>query len=178
MRTCGDEKIVNAHLADGGYFDNFGVVTVVNWMRSLTPEQRVEMKNHKVLVILIRAFSDSEADEGKDGSSLGKKDGKGWLYATAGPILTMYNVRNTSQNDRNTTELSLIKDLLEKELGGKIEPISFVLKEKSPLSWKLSEYEALKIEEGIRKNPGNMKALELVRQAFPRPSPAPAPSHL
>ncbi|HEV2851412.1 MAG TPA: patatin-like phospholipase family protein [Thermoanaerobaculia bacterium] len=180
METCGEEEIVNAHLADGGYFDNFGVVTVINWMRSLTKEQRDEMKHHKVLVILIRAFSDPEGDDGPDGNAPGKKDGKGWLYATAGPILTMYNVRNTAQNDRNTTELSLIKDLLEKELGGKIEPVSFVLKEKSPLSWKLSDQEAARIQEGIRKNPANMKELEKVRQAFPRPVPAPAlpPSRL
>jgi hypothetical protein len=180
MNTCGEEEIANAHLADGGYFDNFGVVTVVNWMRSLTPEQRAEMKNHQVLVILIRAFSDSEAGEGQNGSPPGKKDGKGWLYATAGPILTMYNVRNTAQNDRNTTELSLIKDLLEKELGGKIEPVSFVLKEKSPLSWKLSDQEAARIQEGIRKNPANMEQLEKVRQAFRRPAPPPAltPSRL
>lgn len=178
MKTCGEEKIANAHLADGGYFDNYGVVTVINWMRSLKDKQRAEMKNHRVLVILIRAFSDSEAGEEQNGNASGKKDGKGWLYATAGPILTMYNVRNTAQNDRNTTELSLIKDLLEKELGGKIEPLPFVLKEKSPLSWKLSEQEAARIQEGIRKNPANMKQLETVRQAFHRPAPPLASSRL
>jgi hypothetical protein len=164
MDSCGKEKIDGVHLADGGYFDNFGVVTVINWMRSLTEPQRAEMKNHRVFLILVRAFSGDKEGQGEE--RVGGTTRRGWLYATAGPILTMYNVRNAAQTDRNATELSLIKDIFKKELGGEPELVPFVLEEKSPLSWKLSEMEAKKIRNGIQGNPANRRSLEQVRKAF------------
>ncbi|HEV2844895.1 MAG TPA: patatin-like phospholipase family protein, partial [Thermoanaerobaculia bacterium] len=85
------------HLADGGYYDNFGVVTAVNWLRSLTATPQLEeLRRRGVILVLIRAFPEGKKDGG------GQDVERGWFYATGGPILTMYNVRTSSQSFHNS----------------------------------------------------------------------------
>ena len=170
IEDCGGEAIPNLHLADGGYFDNFGVVTVINWVRSLRPDQRKELASHRILLILIRAFPSDDGEEAGDSRNReeAKANSKGWLYATVGPILTIVNVRNVSQDDRNVTEISLLKDLLRSEVEDRLEVVPFELSTRSPLSWKLTAEQARTIRQGIQDDPGNQRCLDRVREIFQR----------
>ena len=97
------------HLADGGYYDNFGVVTAVNWLRSLLPSHLDDLRQRGVLLVLIRAFPEAAEPRAGGGSARARQ---GWLFATAGPLLTMYNVRTSTQAFHNNAEVGLLKELL------------------------------------------------------------------
>ncbi|HSG38179.1 MAG TPA: hypothetical protein VLE27_00955, partial [Thermoanaerobaculia bacterium] len=161
------ERFRELHLADGGYYDNFGVVTAVNWLRSLTATPQLEeLRRRGVLLVLIRAFPE------------GRKDGaledveRGWLYATAGPILTMYNVRTSTQAFHNNLEVEMLQDAWEKAYKVKLTPVIFELRQKAPLSWKLTGLERKAILGGWEEA-GNQESLRRVKGLFPDPRPSP-----
>ena len=155
------------HLADGGYFDNFGVVTAVNWLRSLTgTPQLEELRRRGVLLVLIRAFPERRRDGGAEGED------RGWLYATGGPILTMYNVRTSSQSFHNSVELEMLQDAWERAYRVRLTPVIFELRKKAPLSWKLTAPERQAILDGWMET-RNRESLRRVRGMFPKPAPSP-----
>lgn len=131
------------HLADGGYYDNFGVVTAVNWLQAILPAHREELRRRGVLLVLIRAFPQKDTVDPK-GEGAG-----GWFYTTVGPLSTIYNVRTASQAVRNDTDLSLLKQSLAGS-GVRLESIPFELEKESPLSWKLTDREREEIQAGWR----------------------------
>lgn len=91
------------HVADGGYFDNFGVVTAVDWLNELVLPKHKEIGIERVLLLEIRAFPDVKPlDTAPDKA-------RGWLMAVAGPLLTVFAARNSTQAQRNKDE---VKDLL------------------------------------------------------------------
>ena len=91
------------HLADGGYFDNYGVVTAVDYLQDILPLVASEpSERQRVLVLQIRVSNtDSEQATAK----------RGWLFAWLGPPLTMLRVRNATQIARNDVELQLLTAL-------------------------------------------------------------------
>jgi len=97
------------HFADGGYIDNEGMVTVIEWLYDLLDpayfplEERVK-KFDQILIIRIMPFPASAANEADQG--------KGWLYSTLGPIETLMNVRTSSQQERNDLAIQLFRQAL------------------------------------------------------------------
>jgi hypothetical protein len=157
------------HLADGGYFDNFGVVTAVNWLRSLTATPQLEeLRRRGVLLVLIRAFPERQRNGGAEGED------RGWLYATGGPILAMYNVRTSSQSFHNSVELEMLRDAWEKAYQVKLTPVIFELRKKAPLSWKLTDTERKAILDGWMET-RNRESLRRVKGMFPALAPNPSP---
>ncbi|HEX3556636.1 MAG TPA: hypothetical protein VIA62_25725 [Thermoanaerobaculia bacterium] len=163
-RTASGPARPDLHLADGGYYDNFGVVSVVNWLRTLREEQRQQLRR-RLLVILIRAFPDS----GAAGRGLGP-----WLSSTLGPVVTMYKVRTSTQAFHNSSELAMTKELL-KSSGMELEPIIFQLERQSPLSWKLTDAERQAIIKDGWQEKGNQASLARVKEFFGRPLSSPSP---
>jgi hypothetical protein len=95
------------HVADGGYVDNEGVFTVVDWLGQLLhyyeqPENRGRRPFDRILVIRVQPFPYAAA--GPPGTN------EGWLYAALGPVLTIQNVRVASQAERNGVALKLLSD--------------------------------------------------------------------
>lgn len=170
-RAPGDFQL---HLADGGYYDNHGVVTAVYWLRSLTATPQLEeLRRRGVLLALIRAFPERERTGGN------VDEDRGWLYFKGGPILTMYNVRTSSQSFHNSVELEMLRDAWEKAYQVRLTPVIFELREKAPLSWKLTGPERKAILDGWREK-RNQDSLRRVRELFPAAvspggSPPPAP---
>lgn len=148
------------HLADGGYFDNYGVVTAVNWLRSLVPAHLDDLRRRGVLLVLIRAFPQAEPRGATDDAR------RGWLYATAGPILTMYNVRTSAQAFHNDVEVALLKEMWERGFQVKLTPVLFELREKAPLSWRLTRPQRDAILRGWSE-PENQESLRVVKGLFP-----------
>ncbi len=84
-RYVGENPKGNYHIADGGYFDNSGMVTMVEWLNEwLDPQKGLNIK--RVLLLQINAFPESTP-------SKSKIEG-GWFQAIIGPLLTLFSVRD------------------------------------------------------------------------------------
>lgn len=148
------KKLQTYHIADGGYFDNSGVLTAVEWLDQLLEEDKEEVK--RVLIIVINPFpvpdSDSkpsQCDNKIPLKSVLSNSFSGIMNAAISPIMTLFKVRNSTLNSRNYKELDLLKDAYEyknkKDKEGKerikILRIDYSSKmdENTPLSWKLTK---------------------------------------
>jgi hypothetical protein len=126
------------HIADGGYYDNFGVITVLEWLSRVRAHVDLPKLVSKVILVQIRAESTCVPRPRKN---------SGWVYATVGPLVTMLNVRTTSQRNSNEAAIAALKALLVKaEPAVNFETVSFELAKDSPLSWHLSGNERTQIK--------------------------------
>ncbi|MBD2213012.1 patatin-like phospholipase family protein [Nostoc linckia FACHB-104] len=155
----------NYHIADGGYFDNSGFVTIAEWLNKwLKPEKQLNIQ--RVLVLQINAFPETSFK--KDNKSEDVKGDGGWFMATIGPLLAMFKVRDPIQANRNATEADLLKnrwkayqDKSENKDGVDIQYFSIFFPSEEdapefykngryqpPLSWRLTDKEKKAIQEG------------------------------
>jgi len=157
--ATGDDVSNPYHVADGGYYDNYGVVTLVEGLRRVlniyekkagreassqppAPEPAgagTPPSPPKILVIEIRASDSKEAKEAKRRA--------GWAFGTAGPVMTLLNVWGSGQTPRNDLDLQLLKEVATKR-GFEVETVLFPLVGDAPLSWHLTESQKQDIERG------------------------------
>ena len=93
------------HVADGAYADNEGIVTAVDWINQLCehytqPANEPTRPFDRVLFVRIYPFPTSEPKSAETG--------KGWKFATTGPLHGMLNVRQASQAERGNLEANLL----------------------------------------------------------------------
>lgn len=88
------------HLADGGYYDNDGLLTLVEWAQKAMTFA-ASSPARKLLVIDIRVVDPQQEPRNR----------AGWIYTTIGPVLTMLSARGTSQVRRNLADVKLLSDL-------------------------------------------------------------------
>jgi hypothetical protein len=134
-----DESASQPHLADGGYFDNYGMASLLDWLDAALEGARASAVR-EVLIIQIRA-----------GSSARKQDveTKSWFYQLYAPLAAMLAVRDSGQLARNDTELALLvkRWRLEHLRNVTITPVVFDYpKDSVPLSWHLTRTEQCNIE--------------------------------
>ncbi len=141
-----DKRLLADHLADGGYFDNFGVVSAIHWIENLLedkdPRRAASLRQRGVVLIRIRAGADPpvpRTDSGPDSRSR-----RGWVHATVGPVLTMVKVRTSTQLLRNDLEVDLLAEKW-RALGVPFKSFRFQLRAQAPLSWKLTAVEQERI---------------------------------
>ena len=121
------------HVGDGGYYDNYGVVGAVEYLRAVLPAF-ARAGGRRVLLVQIRSSDSSRVAP--------PHDNQGFRLATLGPALTMLAVRNSSQLARNRLDLDLVADRWRENEGGlEIETVELELKRAAPLSWHLSSAE-------------------------------------
>jgi hypothetical protein len=124
------------HVGDGGYYDNSGLLSAVEWLRdagSALPEK-------PVLLILI----DAKPGREKEGSSWS------WQKQLIGPIETLLHVRTSSQQLRDFIERDMAHDYLASQKPPvKVMTASFLYasKEPPPLSWHLTKDQIRQIGE-------------------------------
>ena len=128
------------HLADGGYVDNEGMVSALEWLRHLVRLRATKPAGasfERVLIVRIVPFPPEAQEE-----TLSRL---GWLEMISGPINTVMNVRTTSQVERNQIALELSKEILEAGEGQpKLRVATFQFRytegnrKDPPLSWRLS----------------------------------------
>jgi hypothetical protein len=123
------------HVADGGYYDNYGVVSAVEFLQQVLPH----MHDRKVLLIQIRAFDPSPTAPALIDA--------GFRLETIGPAETMLAVRGASQFARNNLDVQLLEQAVKGIPASTIEikTADFTLARKSPLSWHLSTREKARI---------------------------------
>lgn len=117
------------HIADGGYFDNQGVMAAVEWVQAVLKTPGLRERIGKILILQIMAFPEHPQTPQVE-------NGNGWLSALIGPVQGIVNVRTSTQVARSELELQLLKDAY----PGKIETVTLSPPEGDPpLSWHLSK---------------------------------------
>jgi hypothetical protein len=89
------------HVADGGLFDNTGVVSAVHWIYDLSQNPPDHL--HPVILIMI-----TSPYQEKSGASWS------WQHQLIGPIETLLHTRTGSQHVRRNLEAQLLSDLIDK----------------------------------------------------------------
>jgi hypothetical protein len=118
------------HLADGGYFDNNGLLGVLLALDEAYGVHSAALPG-RVLLVQIRAFEKGHTAADPSG---------GWKYALAGPLLTVFNMRSAAQESRGAYEEDLLRRLLGEQHGVAVDTATFRLgRDDAPLSWHLTE---------------------------------------
>lgn len=145
------------HLADGGYYDNSGLMSAIEYLRAVLPAFHTAVPGRaprRVLVLQIRLESADTIPAGTN---------RGWTYAEVGPVLTILNVRTAAQQARNNLELSLLLDRWQGSVT--IDTVSFVYSGHAPLSWQLSRDERDAID-AAWEGPDIRRRVERVQRLF------------
>ncbi|MFZ2404600.1 MAG: hypothetical protein WAW41_05645, partial [Methylobacter sp.] len=156
------------HVADGGFFDNYGVVTATEWLGKQVLPHNTQLGIERVFVVMINAFHEDAPN------NQGSSEPKGWLMAFVGPILAVLNARNSTQMQRNMEEIEELKNIWTAQ-GIDIQPFNITFPKsvffmrhfpeisinavkqfiaehrevyKPPLSWMLSKKQKKAIEDG------------------------------
>ena len=114
------------HIGDGGYYDNSGVLSALEWIEQAAPA----LKGHPVLLLLI----DSEP------GTPGPAQRWSWQRQFVAPLDTLLNVRTASQQVRGAFETAIAQRQLHFGSGLEVMPVSFLYSSSlpAPLSWHLT----------------------------------------
>jgi hypothetical protein len=134
------------HLIDGGYYDNFGVASAVEWideaLKDFT-EHHTELEDiaksnsevgPKILILQIRSFPDDHAPPPRN---------RGWFYQLLAPVDGILGARTTAQLVRDHDDLLRLQKLYWGAKYGKLPIIRFAgfkfTSPDAPLSWSMTE---------------------------------------
>jgi hypothetical protein len=110
------------HVVDGGYFDNYGMDTLLEWLDDgLTelqndPAQRERFAKLRVMIV--------EIHEAPDPHRLVPpkvRQKRSWFFQTYAPLVTLFSVRTAGQRSHNQVDLSLLRQ----KWGDKIQHVLF-----------------------------------------------------
>jgi hypothetical protein len=146
------------HVIDGGYYDNFGVTSALDWLQPVLwnrISEGTELQFTRVLIIQLRSFPTKEPKD--------QKPSDGSVSALVGPLLGLLNIRSGAAISRNAIELNRFINAWnarfakaaeeKKETEEKKVCVATVVFEPSrdeedgPLSWHLSAEQKKKLSE-------------------------------
>ena len=104
------------HMADGGYYDAYGVSSLVDWLDAALREERSSKNIKSVLVIEVRGDQRPEVQAVETGGPLRARDTdrntgsayRSWTYQLFAPLGAMLKVRTAGQIAHNEAELCLL----------------------------------------------------------------------
>ena len=119
------------HIVDGGYYDNYGISSLVAWLDSAFHGlQREKKPLPPVLVIQIRSFPDD---------AVAAPTNKGWFFQSYAPLNGLLSVRTTGQLVRGREELSLFAEKWARFGAVRIHMATFEFRgHNAPLSWSMN----------------------------------------
>ncbi len=119
------------HVVDGGYYDNYGMATLVEWL-----DEALTSAGDSIESVLVLQIHGAPVDGAS--SQPGKTSNRGWFYQLLAPITTLVSVRSAGQVAHNDIELALVQS----KWNQKNIPVHSVLfefqKPDPPLSWHLT----------------------------------------
>lgn len=129
------------HIGDGGYYDNSGVLSALEWMEQAASA----LKGHPVLLLLI----DSEP------GTPGPAQRWSWQRQFVAPVDTLLNVRTASQQVRGAFETALAQRQFHFGSGLEVMPVSFLYSSSlpAPLSWHLTNAQKAAISQKWKEKP-------------------------
>jgi hypothetical protein len=124
------------HVVDGGYYDNYGMATLVEWLDDALSSTEHNVK--EVLVLQIHGAQVPPQDELVARRFAGSR---GWFYQAFAPISTLLHVRSAGQLAHNDVEFALLQEKWRTQ-GVRIQTTTFEFpNEDAPLSWHLTPAE-------------------------------------
>lgn len=117
------------HLVDGGYYDNYGISSLVAWLdEAFVGLQREKNPLPPILIIQIRSFPD---DAGA------KPTNTGWFFQSYAPLNALLSVRTTGQFVRDREELVLFVEKWANRTSVHVASFEFE-GHNAPLSWSMN----------------------------------------
>ncbi|HZY84836.1 MAG TPA: hypothetical protein VFE78_08390 [Gemmataceae bacterium] len=133
------------HFADGGYVDNEGMVTLIQWLTALLdPAYLAERPFDRILLVRLMPFPSA--------APLPAGLGRGWVYSTVGPLLAVQNVRTASQQERNDLAVGLFTAAARQGVEVRSAELRFELPSAltPPLSWMLTDPQKAAVDDAWR----------------------------
>jgi hypothetical protein len=120
------------HFVDGGYYDNYGIFTMLNWLNPAL-ESNAELPK-RLVVLRITSFPDDPEAKGSV---------HGWGYQTSAPLEAFLHVRTAAQYSESLEQLKVYEDRWKNRMTIVDLPIQYPngldgACRKPPLSWKLT----------------------------------------
>ena len=127
------------HIVDGGYFDNYGMSTLVEWLdEALSTTETV----NSVLVLQIHG-----APVKDDQPDVRHAKNRGWFYQAMAPLTTLAAVREAGQIAHNDIELEQLQEKWYAQ-GIPVHSVTFEFPDpNTPLSWHLTSKDSLIISD-------------------------------
>lgn len=149
------------HVADGGYYDNYGMTSLVEWLNDALGKDLLD----SVLVIQIQNFDDGlqckesapqpeTAPQNAVAEPPDKKKDSGYVSQFLSPLLTLLHIRTAAQASHKEIEYDLLREKFgfkraapgKPEEPGKIKNALFKFRcGPAPLTWKLTREEKERI---------------------------------
>lgn len=131
------------HVVDGGYYDNYGMATLVEWLDKELQKSEVNVAE----LMVIRIHSMPVGLDRQPGGS------RGFFYQTEAPLLTLNDVRGAGQLSHSKVEFDLLQKRWRERADRKVE-IDLATFEYpnggAPLSWHLTGKQKREIEQAWR----------------------------
>jgi hypothetical protein len=125
------------HVVDGGYYDNYGMATMVEWLDAALQDTGNEIES--VLVIQIHG-----APVSSDLADKRHAKTRGWFFQAFAPISTLLSVRSAGQVAHNNIELELLQQKWSARVPIHTAKFEFGNPD-PPLSWHLTPLEVADI---------------------------------
>jgi hypothetical protein len=100
------------HFVDGGYYDNFGMTSLLAWLGEAFADPDVRSRMTDVLILQIRHFN----QENERGPSR-----RGWGYQLLAPPVALYNMRDYAQDSTARQQLEYFGKILRRPEGEHLE---------------------------------------------------------
>jgi hypothetical protein len=129
------------HLVDGGYYDNYGILSAVEFIDA--GFAKLGAASPDVLILRIEGHP---VEHSKPGAKAGLR------FQTGAPLKTMFTMRSESQVARNELDLHLLRTKWAAALGRPqvIQQVKFTYPcPNAPLSWHLTEKQKREITEAL-----------------------------
>jgi hypothetical protein len=127
------------HVVDGGYYDNYGMATLVEWL-----DEGLTGASDTVRDVLVLQIHGAPVDADPSADRYAKS--RGWFYQAFAPLTTLAAVRTSGQLAHNDIELELLKQSWQSK-GVSIQSLTFEFHGKeAPLSWHLTPQEQQAIQ--------------------------------
>ena len=150
------------HMMDGGFFDNYGMATLTEWLDQALEEQAARSRPgneqvKRVLILQVDGFPPSSFEPPKPPAGRG-----GWLLQLIDPIEILVNVRTAGQVSHRDVEMELLRAKW-RARGIAIDDVHFELNNSdAPLSWHLMPTQKAAIADSWTANPYVVRARQKV----------------
>lgn len=95
------------HIVDGGYYDNYGIVSLSEWLNKTLSQDNPPTK---IIVVQIRCNDTGYSKIQASDSWFYRLTDEGWFYQLTAPLSALYNVRVSGQRSRADMEFENLRE--------------------------------------------------------------------
>ena len=142
-----------SHIVDGGYYDNYGVNTLVAWLHAALNDVPLPLPQQRFLVLEI---CDTARCSSAESAMTAGGPRRAWPYQVVAPLYALLATRETGQRVNNRSAIDLLKKYWERRnvcIESRAIPFSG---EPGPLSWHLTESQKAAIRDTWRSVEGDV----------------------